>query len=124
MITVGLFDPGFINEGKIASTLKEVSYFKLKLSSFRYEGTPLTIIEGNSIEEILNQSKTKYTLLVAAGTFVEPHFFNKLKQVIDTKPDFVGHLLETPVVENTSYFFPHLLHQRLHYPHLYSYDVN
>ena len=108
MITVGLFDPGFINEGKIASTLKEVSYFKLKLSSFRYKGVQPTILIGNTVEEILDQSKTKYTLLVAAGTFVEPHFFDKLKQVIDTKPDFVGHLLETPVVDNTSYFFPHL----------------
>lgn len=108
MITAGLFNPGFINEGKVALTLSEVSYFKLRLSSFRYKGNPPTIIEGATAEEILNKSKTEYTLLVAVGTFVEPNFFDTLEKLLDSKPDFVGHLLETPIVEGTSYFFPHL----------------
>lgn len=111
MITVGLFNPGYIANAALVNKIRELSFFSIKNAAFRSRVNPnhIKIIDCNNGEDALNASDTEYTLMLAVGNLIEFKFFDTLFDYLDEhKPDFLGHILETPEIEGTSYFFPHL----------------
>tara|TARA_A100001201_G_scaffold88335_1_gene77557 strand:+ start:645 stop:2042 length:1398 start_codon:yes stop_codon:yes gene_type:complete len=111
MITIGLFDPGYIKNKQLVDKLRELTYFYVKNSAFRgnVNEAEVRIIDCVNGEDALNASKTEYTFLLAVGNIVSYSFFDVLmKYIEEDKPDFSGHILQTPEINGTSYFFPHL----------------